>query len=74
MSGSGAAIGMVTMLKKSAVTDPTGPTNGVERVLRGSSWINSWNVGNHGAYRRRTYPDIKDNNYGFRCVSTAPGP
>ena len=59
---------------KSAVTDPTGPTNGVERVLRGGSWINSWNVGNRGAYRRRTYPDIKENNYGFRCVSTAPGP
>lgn len=57
------------------VTNPTGPTTGTSRVLRGGSWNDDGtNDFGRGAYRYNGKPDEVSYNYGFRCVSTAPGP
>ena len=51
----------------SSVTDPTGPTSGSRRVIRGGSWI-------HNAYTCRSShrapdnPDYRDKHLGFRLL------
>jgi formylglycine-generating enzyme required for sulfatase activity len=51
----------------SAVTDPTGPENGADRVLRGGGWIfNAWYC--RSAFRDRSRPGNRDDYTGFRLV------
>lgn len=57
----------------SPAENPTGPENGVYKVLRGGSWSNAW------YYLRTAYrsfaspiPSYYGNNIGFRCVIPAP--
>ena len=50
------------------VTNPTGPTSGEYRVLRGGSWCYGSNV-LRAAYRNGNYPSSSNLNYGFRCAS-----
>jgi len=55
------------------VTNPKGPTEGAQRVLRGGSWNN--NASNcRSAYRNRNDPSNRNNNIGFRvaCVPASP--
>lgn len=51
----------------SPVDDPTGPTGGSYRVIRGGSWIN---VASHcqAAYRRRRVPSYRNYDLGFRLA------
>lgn len=61
-----------------SLENPTGPTSGAERVMRGGSWMCSVNFcqGYRVAARGHTPPDSSLNNLGFRCAqdaSTAPG-
>ena len=54
----------------SSQTNPTGPSSGSYRVLRGGSWFNgagNCRVSNRGGYT----PDYRSNSYGFRlaCLS-----
>ena len=51
-----------------SATDPTGPSRGTNRVLRGGSWYSSVNC-LRSANRNRNSPDITNYNYGFRCVA-----
>lgn len=54
--------------------NPQGPAKGVERVLRGGSWLSTIGtpdelaVGNRG----RAVPDHTASNIGFRCASSLP--
>ena len=51
----------------SSQTNPTGPSSGSYRVLRGGSWSyyrGDWRV----SYRYRFYPEFRISNYGFRLV------
>ena len=56
---------------KSPRDNPTGPTEGKERVIRGGSWLCSDNycTGYRVASRMHTEEDSGLNNLGFRCVS-----
>ena len=55
-----------------AQTDPTGPFEGVRRVVRGgSSWSAAKNC--RSAYRGRSEPDFRDSYLGFRLVAGQPG-
>lgn len=51
-------------------TDPTGPTNGWGRVIRGGSWIDSA-AGCRSAERGGCIPDIRSNRNGFRITLPA---
>ncbi|WP_417385389.1 SUMF1/EgtB/PvdO family nonheme iron enzyme [Gimesia sp.] len=52
---------------KSPITDPSGPSSGSSRVLRGGSW--SFNPQyDRSANRYRCSPDYCHNNFGFRVV------
>ncbi len=48
-------------------TDPTGPSDGDERVFRGGSWNSSIGSCNSG-YRRKLYPSNAGSDIGFRTV------
>ena len=51
--------------------NPTGPTSGNMRVLRGGSWDNvASNV--RVSLRFRSGPDLRGNYYGFRCSLSIP--
>ena len=50
--------------------NPTGPTKGDSRVLRGGSWYNEGENMCRCGYRRGGYPWDWDYNWGFRCVRT----
>ena len=56
--------------RQSPATDPAGPAQGEERVIRGGSWMCSENYcrGFRAAARSRSAPDSGLNNLGFRCV------
>ena len=52
-----------------AVTDPTAPASGSDRVLRGGSWNNSAEIC-RSAFRRRNAPSFRNYSFGFRvCLS-----
>jgi len=50
--------------------NPKGPVEGIERVIRGGSWLCSENycTGYRTAARSHATPDSGMNNLGFRCV------
>lgn len=49
------------------ITDPSGPTSGTTRVLRGGSWLEG-PAACRSAYRQRGAPDYRANHLGFRVV------
>ena len=50
-----------------ATQDPTGPLSGQWRVLRGGSWVNTWEACRSAA-RNKSAPDVRYNGLGFRVV------
>jgi len=47
--------------------NPTGPTSGTEKVLRGGSWEEeNWEV--RAAFRSSWYPDVRYYDIGIRCA------
>jgi formylglycine-generating enzyme required for sulfatase activity len=58
---------------KGAQRDPTGEADGVARVLRGGSWDDAPGLC-RSAYRRRTPPERRDGDLGFRVVVVARTP
>jgi formylglycine-generating enzyme required for sulfatase activity len=54
-----------------AVTNPTGPTSGIFRVLRGGSWLTSSASDLCAAYRSGDGPEYTYSYYGFRIVCGA---
>jgi formylglycine-generating enzyme required for sulfatase activity len=57
---------------KGAVTDPTGPVSGSQRVLRGGSW-DGGSVYCRAAHRFWIYPGIRSVFFGFRVVVSVAG-
>lgn len=57
-----------TYYASSPKNDPTGPTSGQYRVLRGGSWNGLVTAYLWGAVRYGVAPDDWDNNGGFRCA------
>ena len=55
---------------QSSPDDPTGPSSGASRVLRGGSWINGFPDHFRCAYRREDPPVSRDDSYGFRVART----
>jgi formylglycine-generating enzyme required for sulfatase activity len=53
------------------VTDPTGPTRGTARVMRGGSWANDPSMC-RSAFRRRYAPERKAEHFGFRVALDWP--
>jgi len=51
----------------SPTTNPQGPGTGDQRVLRGGSWYGSDSF-SRSAKRNRSYPDLRDDGFGFRLV------
>ncbi|MEI7955317.1 MAG: SUMF1/EgtB/PvdO family nonheme iron enzyme, partial [Verrucomicrobiota bacterium] len=58
---------------KGAVTDPTGPSTGSDRVIRGGSW-NSDGTNCRSAYRLWDTPDARNLSIGFRVAAVPAGP
>ncbi|MBU6162444.1 MAG: SUMF1/EgtB/PvdO family nonheme iron enzyme, partial [Myxococcales bacterium] len=54
------------------VTDPTGPTSGSDRVLRGGSWIIFGAQSARAAIRDLRTPAARGNNSGFRLARSLP--
>ncbi len=50
-----------------ATQDPVGPLSGQWRVLRGGSWVNTWE-GCRCSARNKSTPDVRYNGLGFRVV------
>ncbi len=50
-----------------ATQDPPGPLSGQWRVLRGGSWVNTWEACRCAA-RNKSAPDVRYNGIGFRVV------
>ena len=50
-----------------AAQDPPGPLSGQWRVLRGGSWVNTWEACRCAA-RNKSAPDVRYNGIGFRVV------
>ena len=48
--------------------NPTGPTNGAEKVLRGGSWFSADTRWLRASNRGKSVPDKVANEFGFRCV------
>ncbi|MDR2971556.1 MAG: formylglycine-generating enzyme family protein [Bacteroidales bacterium] len=51
----------------SPASNPTGPSSGSHRVLRGGSWY-IYAGGCRVSFRGDYTPDHRDNNYGFRLL------
>lgn len=54
----------------SAQTDPTGPKDGKERVVRGGAWNGSFPSWVRPSQRYSSTPDVKSHAYGFRCAKS----
>ena len=52
--------------------NPSGPSSGTSRVLRGGGWYDNWDR-LRVAYRYGLSPDARTSGIGFRCVGGAPG-
>ncbi|MGO8672100.1 MAG: SUMF1/EgtB/PvdO family nonheme iron enzyme [Capsulimonadaceae bacterium] len=52
--------------------NPTGPSSGTWRVLRGGSWCGNDPVGFRASYRDRILPTCTSGLNGFRCASSEP--
>lgn len=53
--------------------NPTGPSSGEYKVLRGGSWVEE--AGRvRSTVRLRNYPDERCDNFGFRCARSAASP
>lgn len=52
----------------SAVTNPTGPSDGTGRVLRGGGWSDDGALRVRGAYRTGITPTFSVSYLGFRCA------
>ncbi len=59
-----------TYYAKSPAQNPTGPAEGVERVVRGGGW-NYEGLLARSADRNRDAPDTEINTFGFRCAKDA---
>lgn len=57
--------------RRDPVTDPRGPVEGNERVLRGGSW-NFYPRSLRVSFRVRFPPDVRYSYIGFRCVREVP--
>ena len=55
---------------ESPSSNPTGPTTGSERVLRGGSWVHSYLLARSG-YRDHNVPGLYGHSIGFRCAVSA---
>jgi formylglycine-generating enzyme required for sulfatase activity len=53
------------------VTDPTGPREGSDRVIRGGSWVNLGH-GCRAAHRRKGGPSVLGGDLGFRLARVTP--
>jgi formylglycine-generating enzyme required for sulfatase activity len=51
----------------SPYSNPTGPSSGTEKILRGGSWDHDW-YGVRIANRDYNFPDSSSHTIGFRCV------
>jgi formylglycine-generating enzyme required for sulfatase activity len=49
--------------------NPTGPTTGAYRVMRGGAWSHGWNT-LRSAHRSGGTPDLRNSPIGFRCAAT----
>ena len=58
---------------KGAVTDPTGPSTGSDRVRRGGSWDDAGTYC-RSASRYRSAPDFRSHDIGFRVAAVPAGP
>jgi formylglycine-generating enzyme required for sulfatase activity len=56
-----------TYYSSSPLTNPTGPSSGTYRVLRGGSWVTD-DIYCRVAFRVRSYPTYRLYSVGFRCV------
>jgi len=50
------------------LSNPTGPSDGSERVIRGGSFENTWHV-TSATYRSRAAPHVRADQLGFRCAA-----
>jgi len=57
---------------KEKQTDPTGPKEGTERVVRGGSWRDN-GIGGRAAIRGKFEPTVKYDNTGFRVLCEVAG-
>ncbi len=62
-----------TYTGSSPVIDPTGPSTGERRVLRGGSWY-SYASGVRASVRNVVHPAYRNDNIGFRCTGELPVP
>lgn len=53
-------------------TNPTGPTTGALRVIRGAAWVHEPGI-HYAANRGRGFPGEAYNGFGFRCAATPAG-
>ncbi|MFN0103949.1 MAG: bifunctional serine/threonine-protein kinase/formylglycine-generating enzyme family protein [Bryobacteraceae bacterium] len=62
-----------TYASSGPVTDPTGPSTGEYRVLRGGSWDSNASVV-RASYRYSIPPTSRNIGFGFRCTGELPAP
>lgn len=53
--------------------DPTGPTSGAERSVRGGNWFSFADYFSRTSYRQSAPPDFGSSTIGFRCVRDFEG-
>ncbi len=59
--------------REAATVDPTGPSRGHDRVLRGGGWYNDGAQLVRSAYRVDLEPGVRSNDVGFRCAQVQAG-